>query len=103
MKYLNIYFRAFPFSLNNMNEKHYHAILYTVLSSYGADIIANPESAKGRADLLLKFKDVNYIFELKYDEDRLEEFVKELRLIMDKMYEKYLGNTITYQTKLFDL
>mgnify|MGYP003303100060 CR=1 FL=1 len=50
-----------------MNEKHYHAILYTVLSSYGADIIANPESAKGRADLLLKFKDVNYIFELKYD------------------------------------
>lgn len=43
------------------------------------------------------------VFELKYDEERLEEFVKELRLIMDEMYEKYLGNTITYQTKLFDL
>jgi len=67
MKYLNLFFRKFPFSLNNMNEKHYHAILFAVLASYGADVVANPESAKGRADLLLKFEDVNYIFELKYD------------------------------------
>ncbi len=67
MKYLNLYFRKFPFSLNNMNEKHYHSVLYTILSSYGADVIANPESAKGRADLLLRFDEVNYIFELKLD------------------------------------
>ncbi len=67
MKYLNLYFRKFPFSLNNMNEKHYHSVLYTILSSYGADVTANPESAKGKADLLLKFDDVNYIFELKID------------------------------------
>ncbi len=67
MKYLEIYFRKFPFSLINKNEKHYHSVLYTILSSYGADVIANPESAKGKADLLLKFDDVNYIFELKLD------------------------------------
>jgi len=67
MKQLNIFFRKFPFSLNNMNEKHYHSVLYTILASFGADVIANPESAKGKADLLLKFEDVNYIFELKLD------------------------------------
>ncbi len=67
MKYLNLFYRKFPFSLNNQNEKHYHSILYTMLASYGADVIANPESAKGKADLLLKFDDVNYIFELKLD------------------------------------
>ncbi|MCQ2253234.1 MAG: ATP-binding protein [Bacteroidales bacterium] len=67
MKYLEIYFRKFPFSLINKNEKHYHSVLYTILSSYGADVVANPESAKGRADLLLRFDDVNYVFELKLD------------------------------------
>jgi len=67
MKYLNMFFRKFPFSLNNMNERHYHSILYSILASYGADVVANPESAKGRADLLLRFDEVNYIFELKYD------------------------------------
>ncbi|MCQ2252845.1 MAG: ATP-binding protein [Bacteroidales bacterium] len=67
MKFLNLFYRKFPFSLNNKNEKHYHSILYTMLASYGADVIANPESAKGKADLLLKFEDVNYIFELKLD------------------------------------
>lgn len=67
MKFLNLFYRKFPFSLNNKNEKHYHAILYTMLASYGADVVANPESAKGKADLLLRFDDVNYIFELKLD------------------------------------
>ncbi len=67
MKYLNLFYRKFPFSLNNQNERHYHSVLYTMLASYGADVIANPESAKGKADLLLKFDDVNYIFELKLD------------------------------------
>ncbi|MCQ2250669.1 MAG: PD-(D/E)XK nuclease domain-containing protein, partial [Bacteroidales bacterium] len=67
MKFLNLFYRKFPFSLNNKNEKHYHSILYTMLASYGADVIANPESAKGKADLLLRFDDVNYIFELKLD------------------------------------
>ncbi|MCQ2253235.1 MAG: ATP-binding protein [Bacteroidales bacterium] len=67
MKYLNLFYRKFPFSLINQNEKHYHSVLYTILSSYGADVVANPESAKGRADLLLRFDDVNYVFELKLD------------------------------------
>jgi hypothetical protein len=64
---LKRFFRKFPFSLNNMNEKHYHSILYTVLTSYGADISANVETALGKSDLLLRMPKKNYVIELKYD------------------------------------
>ena len=64
---LQKFFRRFPFSLNNMNEKHYHSILYTVLAAYGADITANVETALGKADLILKMPKTIYVIELKYD------------------------------------
>ena len=60
-------FRRFPFSLNNMNEKHYHSILYTVLTSFGADISANQETALGKSDLILRMPKTIYVIELKYD------------------------------------
>ncbi len=64
---LQKFFRRFPFSLNNMNEKHYHAILYTLLTSFGADICANQETALGKSDLILKMPKTIYVIELKYD------------------------------------
>ena len=64
---LKKFFRRFPFSLNNMNEKHYHSILYTVLTSFGADISANQETALGKSDLILKMPKTIYVIELKYD------------------------------------
>ena len=64
---LKKFFRRFPFSLNNMNEKHYHSILYTVLTSFGADISANQETALGKSDLILKMPKTVYVIELKYD------------------------------------
>ena len=63
---LKIFFAGFPYSLNNMNEKHYHAILYTVLTSFGADITAQPETALGKCDLILKMPQAIYVIELKY-------------------------------------
>ncbi len=63
---LKIFFAGFPYSLNNMNEKHYHAILYTVLTSFGADITAQPETALGKCDLILKMPQTIYVIELKY-------------------------------------
>ena len=63
---LKIFFAGFPYSLNNMNEKHYHAILYTVLASFGADITAQPETALGKCDLILKMPKAIYVIELKY-------------------------------------
>ncbi len=64
---LKIFFAGFPFSLNNKNEKHYHAVLYTVLASFGADITAQPETALGKCDLILKMPKAIYIIELKYN------------------------------------
>ena len=64
---LKRFFRKFPFSLNNMNEKHYHSVLYTVLTSFGADISANVETALGKSDLILKMPKTIYVIELKYD------------------------------------
>ena len=64
---LKKFFRRFPFSLNNMNEKHYHSILYTVLTSFGADISANQETSLGKSDLILKMPKTVYVIELKYD------------------------------------
>ncbi|MBO7567962.1 MAG: AAA family ATPase [Bacteroidales bacterium] len=67
IKALQKFFRKFPFSLNNMNEKHYHSILYTVLTSFSADILANQETALGKSDLILKMPKTVYVIELKYD------------------------------------
>lgn len=65
---LNKFFRKFPFSLNNMNEKHYHSIIYTILSSFGANVTANVETALGKSDLLLRLPKKNYVIELKYEQ-----------------------------------
>ena len=67
IKHLKVFFDAFPFSLNNQNEKHYHSILYTLLTSFGANISANVETALGKADLILKMPKTIYVIELKYD------------------------------------
>ena len=64
---LKKFFRRFSFSLNNMNEKHYHSIFYMVLTSFGADIAANQETALGKSDLILKMPKTIYVIELKYD------------------------------------
>ena len=67
IEHLKIFFDGFPFSLNNENEKHYHSILYTVLTSFGANISANQETALGKADLILKMPKTIYVVELKFD------------------------------------
>jgi len=67
IEHLKVFFDAFPYSLNNMNEKHYHSILYTALVSFGADVLANPETALGKADLLLRMPKTIYVIELKYE------------------------------------
>ena len=68
METLKKFFRRFPFSLNNLNEKHYHSVLYTLFTSVGAKISANVETALGKSDLLLRMPKKNYVIELKYDQ-----------------------------------
>ena len=69
IKHLKIFFDGFPFSMNNdkANELHYHSILYTVLTSFGADIAANQETALGKADLVLTMPNTIYVVEIKHN------------------------------------
>ena len=61
------FFAGVPYHLDNRNEHHYHAILYTLLTAFGADIRAEEPTAKGRADIVLLMPKGIYVMELKYD------------------------------------
>ena len=50
------------------NEHYYHALLYTLLVAFGADVRAEEPSAKGRSDITLKMPKAIYVMELKYDD-----------------------------------
>ena len=52
---------------DNRNEHYYHALLYTLLTSFGADIRAEEPTAKGQTDLTLCMPKGIYVMELKYD------------------------------------
>jgi len=65
---LKAFYAGFPYTLDNSekNEKHFHGLLYTALVAFGADVSVNPETAQGKADIVLKMKNTIYVMELKY-------------------------------------
>jgi hypothetical protein len=65
---LKTFFAGVPYMIDDKNEHHFHAMLYTLFVSFGADVVAEDLSAKGRADLTLKMPKGIYIMELKYDD-----------------------------------
>ena len=65
---LQVFFAGVPYMIDDKNEHHFHAMLYTLFVSFGADVVAEDLSAKGRADLTLKMPKGIYILELKYDD-----------------------------------
>lgn len=63
---LRTFFAAYPYSLNNNNERHYQSVLFTLLASFGADVRAEQQTANGRIDLVLSMPKTIYVIELKY-------------------------------------
>jgi hypothetical protein len=63
---LQTFFAGVPYMLNDKNEHHFHAMLYTLFVSFGADVVAEDLTSQGRADLTLKMPKGIYIIELKY-------------------------------------
>ena len=53
---------------DNRNEHYYHALLYTLLVAFGADVQAEEPSAKGCSDITLKMPKGIYVMELKYND-----------------------------------
>jgi hypothetical protein len=77
VKALQTFFASVPYMLDDKGEHHFHAMLYTLFVSFGADVVAEDLSAQGRADLTLKMPKGIYIIELKYD-DTAEAALKQI-------------------------
>lgn len=64
---IKTFFAGVPYQLDNKNEHYYHALLYTLLTAFGADVSAEESTAQGRSDIVLKMPKTIYIIELKLD------------------------------------
>jgi len=53
---------------DNKNEHYYHALLFTLLTAFGADVRAEEPTAKGCSDITLKMPRGIYVMELKYND-----------------------------------
>ena len=62
------FFAGVPYQLDNRNEHHYHALLYTLLTAFGADVSAEESTAQGRSDIVLRMPKAIYILEINYDQ-----------------------------------
>ena len=66
MARLTDFFHAIPYDISNDNERHFQSVLYAVLASFGADIMAEDRTSDGRADIVLRMPHDIYVVELKY-------------------------------------
>ncbi len=66
---IKAFFAGIPYQwgADNRHEHYYHALLYTLLTSFGVDIRAEEPTAKGQADLTLLMPKGIYVIEIKYD------------------------------------
>ena len=65
---IKTFFAGVPYQWerDNRNEHYYHALLYTLLTAFGADIRAEAPTAKGSADMTLLMPKGIYVMEIKY-------------------------------------
>lgn len=64
---LRAFFADFPYELNDKTERHYQVVFYLVFKLMGQFTDAEVQSARGRADAVVKTKDYIYVFEFKLD------------------------------------
>ena len=68
---IKAFFSGIPYQLSDKDkardEHYYHALLYTLLMAFGADVTAEESTAKGRSDIVIRMPKGIYIFEIKMD------------------------------------
>ena len=84
LPHLQTFYKKFPYTLVNNNERHYQAVLYTCLLMVGADVRSEVPTADGRIDMVLFTKTSIYVLELKYEQNA---YVA-IQQIEDKDYAK---------------
>jgi len=62
---LQAFFADFPYELNEKTERHYQVVFYLVFKLMGQFTQAEVQSARGRADAVVKTPDYVYVFEFK--------------------------------------
>ena len=75
---LKTLYASVPYVLDNKNEHYYQALLYMLLMAFGADVVAEEMSSKGRADIVLRMPRSIYIFETKYGSHSLDEAIDQI-------------------------
>ena len=66
MSRLTDFLHSIPSDTTVASEKHYQSVLYAVLASFGADVMAEDRTSDGRADIVLRLPQDIYVIELKY-------------------------------------
>lgn len=61
------FFASIPNKLENKTEKHYQTIFYLLFRLMGQYVDAEVDSSIGRADAVVRLRDVIYVFEFKFD------------------------------------
>lgn len=69
LPHLQTFYKKFPYTLINNNERHYQAVLYTILLILGCDVTPEVPISDGRIDMVLKTRHSIYVLELKYKKD----------------------------------
>lgn len=73
------FYSTIPYGLDNKNEKHYQALFYAGMKSFGAQVEAEKCTANGRIDVVLYMPKDIYILEFKYQktaEDALDQIIR---------------------------
>jgi hypothetical protein len=65
MTRLKAFFASITYELNNETEQDFQTVFYLLFSLMGQFIEAEPRSAVGRADAVVKTADTVYVFEFK--------------------------------------
>jgi hypothetical protein len=84
MTRLKAFFGSISYELNNKTEKDYQTVFYLLFKLMGQFIEAEPRSAAGRADAVVKTADTVYVFEFKLTGNGTAETA--LKQIDDKGY-----------------
>ncbi len=80
MSRLTDFLHSIPYDATVASEKHYQSVLYAVLASFGADVMAEDRTSDGRADIVLRLPQDIYVIELKYG--------KTLNAAMEQLHRK---------------
>ncbi len=78
MAVLTDFFHSIPYDVASPGEKHYQALLYTMLVAQGADVSAEDRTSDGRIDIVLRMPNAIYVAELKHGRSA-DEALQQLR------------------------